>query len=62
MRSLADISQATPEQVMKGKGSMAPDKAPMPSLVNSEPTPAWTRSMEGTLKLNIDGAFVAETR
>jgi hypothetical protein len=34
----------------------------MPSMVNSEPTHAWIQPMEGTVKLNIDGAFVAKTK
>jgi hypothetical protein len=53
--------QATPEQILKGKQSVARDKEHGMTAVSLGPNPLWTRPKEGALKLNIDGAYVMET-
>jgi ribonuclease HI len=58
---LADIRQATPEQILKGKQSVERDKEHGMMAVSLGPKPLWARPEEGALKLNIDGAYVKET-
>jgi hypothetical protein len=61
IRSLVDIRQATSEQVLKGKQSLVLDKENGQAAMKLDPNPLWTRPVDGALKLNVDGACVAET-
>jgi hypothetical protein len=60
IRSLADIRQATPEQILKGKQSVVRDKEHGMMAGSLGPNPLWIRPEEGALKLNIDGVYVME--
>jgi hypothetical protein len=60
MHSLENIKHATTEQIIKGKQIAGQDE-PVESLVRVAPQVVWRRPQEGELKLNVDGAFVAQT-
>jgi hypothetical protein len=55
-----NIKHATKEQIIKGKQIVGQDQ-PVESSVRVAPHAVWRRPLEGELKLNVDGAFVAQT-
>jgi hypothetical protein len=60
MQSLENIKHATTEQIIKGK-QIARQDHPVKISVQAVSQAVWRRPAEGELKLNVDGAFVAQT-
>ncbi|XP_071685273.1 uncharacterized protein [Lolium perenne] len=60
IQNLDNIGRLTPEEIVKGKRATS---QPVEAKLQQQPSTAvaWSRPPNGTVKLNIDGAYIAQT-